>query len=113
MNAGAWHVRVKQAVARGFSGCVAKRQAGCFLVQSLRWLWVPSRSGQRVALPELARDDLGMRYAASAKTMGAADQLFITGPPDFFQASIPPSIWAALARPASCAALTAIAERSP
>src|SRR5436853_4746950 len=36
-----------------------------------------------------------------------------TGPPAFFQASIPPSICAVLARPASFAAFTAIAERSP
>src|SRR4249920_1736614 len=38
---------------------------------------------------------------------------FTTGPPAFFQASMPPSIWAVLARPASLAAFTAIAERSP
>src|SRR5262249_45887407 len=36
-----------------------------------------------------------------------------TGPPAFFQASMPPAICAALARPASLAACTAIAERSP
>ena len=31
----------------------------------------------------------------------------------FFQASMPPWRWQALASPASCAACTAIAERSP
>ncbi len=36
-----------------------------------------------------------------------------TGPPTFFQASKPPLMWQALARPASCAASTAMAERSP
>ena len=35
------------------------------------------------------------------------------GPPAFFQAPIPPSIWRADARPASCAACTAMALRSP
>jgi len=36
-----------------------------------------------------------------------------TGPPAFFQAAMPPSIWQAEPMPASCAAVTAIAERSP
>ena len=36
-----------------------------------------------------------------------------SGPPAFFQASIPPWMWQAAAMPASCAACTAIAERSP
>src|SRR5207244_8674814 len=36
-----------------------------------------------------------------------------TGPPAFFQASMPPAMWAVLARPASLAAATAMAERSP
>jgi iron complex transport system substrate-binding protein len=36
-----------------------------------------------------------------------------TGPPAFFHASMPPSIWAVFSSPASLAAFTAIAERSP
>src|SRR5882757_9633171 len=36
-----------------------------------------------------------------------------TGPPAFFQASMPPAICAVWARPASLAAATAMAERSP
>ncbi len=36
-----------------------------------------------------------------------------SGPLAFFQASMPPWMWQAEARPASCAACTAIAERSP
>ncbi len=36
-----------------------------------------------------------------------------TGPPAFFHASMPPAMCAVLARPASLAAATAIAERSP
>src|SRR5262245_41123 len=34
-------------------------------------------------------------------------------PPAFFQASMPPWMWQAELSPASCAACTAIAERSP
>jgi hypothetical protein len=37
----------------------------------------------------------------------------VSGPPAFFQASRPPWRWQALAMPASCAACTAMAERSP
>jgi hypothetical protein len=36
-----------------------------------------------------------------------------SGPLAFFQASRPPPMWDAVVRPASCAACTAIAERSP
>ena len=36
-----------------------------------------------------------------------------SGPLAFFQASMPPWMWHAVSRPASCAACTAIAERSP
>src|SRR5215471_2064303 len=36
-----------------------------------------------------------------------------SSPPAFFQASRPPSMWQAAVRPASCAACTAMAERSP
>src|ERR1700737_1122306 len=36
-----------------------------------------------------------------------------TGPPAFFHASMPPAMCAVLARPASLAAATAMAERSP
>jgi hypothetical protein len=36
-----------------------------------------------------------------------------SGPLAFFHASMPPSIWQAAVRPASCAACTAMAERSP
>jgi hypothetical protein len=36
-----------------------------------------------------------------------------SGPPAFFHASKPPSMWQAAVRPASCAACTAMAERSP
>ena len=36
-----------------------------------------------------------------------------TGPPAFFQASRPPWLWQADASPASCAACSAMAERSP
>ena len=34
-------------------------------------------------------------------------------PPAFFQAAMPPSMWRAVTMPASCAACTAIADRSP
>jgi hypothetical protein len=36
-----------------------------------------------------------------------------SGPLAFFQPSRPPSMWQAAVRPASCAACTAMAERSP
>jgi hypothetical protein len=36
-----------------------------------------------------------------------------SGPAAFFHASMPPLMWQAEVRPASCAACTAIAERSP
>jgi hypothetical protein len=36
-----------------------------------------------------------------------------SGPSALFQEAMPPSIWQAEVRPASCAACTAIAERSP
>jgi hypothetical protein len=36
-----------------------------------------------------------------------------SGPLAFFQASTPPPMWQAAVRPASCAACTAMAERSP
>lgn len=51
---------------------------------------------------------------SSLKPIGAERQPYrVSGPQAFFQASMPPWIWQALVMPESCAAWTAIAERSP
>jgi hypothetical protein len=62
------------------------------------------------------RDTTELRLAqggASSRFGGAAQPDQANGPPDFFQASIPPWMWRAIWMPASCDACTAIAERSP
>ena len=46
-------------------------------------------------------------------TTGRQPQGRASGPSAFFQAAMPPSMWQADVMPASCAACTAIAERSP
>ena len=51
----------------------------------------------------ILRDERGARWAYQCRS----------GPLARFQASMPPWIWQADARPASCAACTAMAERSP
>src|SRR5262249_57494842 len=70
-----------------------------------------ARAHQAVPEPDLA---------LTAATLGAAKPIAaeivywrVSGPLTFFQASMPPWIWQAVASPASCAACTAMADRSP
>ena len=58
-----------------------------------------ARADQAVSQPDPALIDPNIRPRAA--------------PPAFFQAAMPPSRWRADLMPASCAACTAIAERSP
>src|SRR4029453_2156453 len=51
-------------------------------------------------------------HATSTKQAGGECKR-ASGPLAFFQASSPPPMWHAVVRPASCAACTAMAERSP
>jgi thioredoxin-dependent peroxiredoxin len=59
----------------------------------------------RTAAERVGTPDIGAAQSALGQC--------VSGPLAFFQASMPPWIWQAEARPASCAACTAIAERSP
>ena len=68
--------------------------------------------GERSAMAVQAAQDAGL--ASACHLQGGIDAWKKTGGPlAFFHASIPPSIWQAAVRPASCAACTAMAERSP
>ena len=66
-----------------------------------------------MALISAGRFDLNISSVCHGRSRECSHQWPTTGPSAFFQAAMPPSMWQAEVTPASCAACTAIAERSP
>jgi uncharacterized protein (TIGR02001 family) len=83
-------------------GRASSREPGIQAV--VRWLtvWIPGSAGGGAGMPQQTMRPYARSFSLTVSTR----------PPAFFQASRPPSMWQA-GRPASCAARTAIAERSP
>ena len=128
-DAGIGHdaVELAEALDRGGDGALGGRlvadiafdqcDAAGLLAEDARELraWQVDGADQPAVIEQLPR-----RGAADA-VRGAGDKddlllgfiIGVSGPPAFFQASMPPCRWQAEASRASCAACTAIAERSP
>ena len=80
----------------------------------------PARADGRIAvgIPRLAQS-VATRSVAGCRAMrrhelgSGGRRAYLRAPPACVQAAMPPSMWRADVRPLSCAACTAIAERSP